>query len=103
MVPTSKPDFSQPVPNLGARLGRLEALETGRVPNLPNLPNLAAHPCAHPCVHVGRQVRVPARAHPHIPVTFRSGRLGRLGTINNGKGFSLPNLLLTFPTSGENR
>lgn len=88
---------SQPVPNLSARLGRLEAAPIGRVPNLPNLPNLSAHPRVY--AHVGERVHL--RVRTHTPVFFRYGRLGRLGRSSGGNGFKVPNLVLEVRKVGN--
>ena len=80
---------SQPVPNLYARLGTLEAAWIGRVPNLPNLPNLFPPP------HTSGRARTPActRAHPQ---RFYVGKVRKVGKSKEGRGFQpsqpLPNL-----------
>jgi hypothetical protein len=82
---------AQPVPNLAMRLGRLQALVSGRVPNLPNLPNLNA--LAY--THEGGRAYTHTRTRARTPALFTLGRLGRLGRRPHSKAFSLPNLCLT--------
>lgn len=88
---------SQPVPNLYAKVGKLEALCHKGFPNVPNLPNLAAHMCVHASEGGRTRRRVYACAQPEK----RLGRLGRLGRSRIGKAFNFPTYVRGWEQVGK--
>lgn len=80
--PASVPNL----PSLETEVGKLEALRGKGVPNLPNLPNLN-----RARTHTSGRARVIARVYVRMSNhKKRLGRLGRLGSSSDCKGFGFP-------------